>query len=60
MAVCETKLSETINLSMQGYNIVRRDRNRHGGGVLLVLKNTIDYYQLKTEDDNSSIEKVGI
>ena len=39
MAICETKISEKINLSMQGYNIIRKDRNRHGGGVLLIIKN---------------------
>ena len=37
----ETRLDSTIadkDISIIGYNVVRKDRNRHGGGVLLYVK----------------------
>ena len=58
MAVSETKLSSAIKLSMIGYVILRKDRNRHGGGVLIICKSRIAHYQLDTSTD--SIESIGI
>ena len=40
-------------VNLEGYNIVRRDRNKHGGGVCFYLRNTITFsgqYQLENDD----------
>ena len=39
-------LDETIannEVLIDGYEIIRKDRNRHGGGVLLYVRDTINY-----------------
>ena len=39
-------LDETIannEVLIDGYQIIRKDRNRHGGGVLLYIRDTINY-----------------
>ncbi len=44
IALCETWLDDTVSDSevfIPGYCLVRRDRNRHGGGVLLYLHESI-------------------
>ena len=58
----ETKLSEEISdelLHMDGFqSIVRKDRNRRGGGVAAYVKNGIKF---KTREDlNSDIESISI
>ena len=58
----ETKLSEEISdelLHMDGFqSIVRKDRNRHGGGVAAYVKNGVKF---KTREDlNSDIESISI
>lgn len=58
MAICETKLDDKVNLSMPGYTITRRDRNRQGGGVMIVCKNEIKHHELTTQ--TSTIETIGI
>ena len=40
LAINETRLSDSIDNScihIQGYDIVRRDRNRNGGGIVPIL-----------------------
>ena len=42
----ETKLDEKIKderVSIVGYNLLRRDRNRHGGGVAIFLRETLNF-----------------
>ena len=58
MTVCETKLSPEINLAMLGYTITRRDRNKQGGGVLIICKSEINHYPLNVTTD--SFESVGL
>ena len=44
LALNETKASETVCdslISIEGYNHERYDRNRHGGGELVYIKDTI-------------------
>ena len=44
LAVTETFLSDVIldsELISDGFTIFRRDRDRHGGGVMLVVRNNI-------------------
>ena len=46
IAINETWLDSTVSdleCSIEGYNLLRRDRNRHGGGVLFYLKDNITY-----------------
>lgn len=42
----ETLLDSTIanhEVKINGYDIVRKDRNRHGGGVAIYIRNSINY-----------------
>ena len=46
LATNETRLDSTIankDISIIGYNVVRKDGNRHGGGVLLYVKETWNF-----------------
>ena len=46
LAINETRLSDSIDNScihIQGYDIVRRDRNRNGGGVCLYIRSSINF-----------------
>ena len=48
--VCETWLSANIldcEISTDGYNLIRKGRNRHGGGVLLYINCAIPYRPLQ-------------
>ena len=56
LAINESKLDLVDSdrlVNVEGYNIVRRDRNKHGGGVCFYLRNTITYsrqHQLENDD----------
>jgi len=42
----ESKLDDTIKnelVNIAGYNIIRKDRNRHGGGVAMYIKEELNY-----------------
>ena len=46
IAINETRLDLNVSdnmVDLRGYNIVRKDRSRHGGGVCIYLRNTINY-----------------
>ena len=46
MAVSETHLDSSISnneVNIQGYTMIRRDRNRSGGGVCLFIKDTVSF-----------------
>ena len=46
LAINESKLDDKINdgsVSLNGYEILRKDRNRNGGGVALYLRTSINY-----------------
>lgn len=46
LALTETWLSEQYSdayIGLSEYNIIRRDRTAHGGGVLLAIKNRFSY-----------------
>ena len=52
-ALNETKISETLCdslISSKGYNHKRYDRNRHGGGVLVYIKDIITYDRIPDSD----------
>ena len=49
MGVCETFIDSNVadnEISIDGYSIVKKDRNRHGGGVLLYVRDGIDYSEI--------------
>ena len=46
LALNETRLSDTIPdslINLPGYDLIRRDRNRSGGGVCAYIRNSINY-----------------
>ena len=46
LSINETRLDETINdqdVYISGYDIIRRDRNRNGGGVCFYIRSVISY-----------------
>ena len=60
LAINETKLDGTIDValvSIDGYSIKRRDRNRNGGGVALYIKDSIvDKCSIRVDLPESSLE----
>ena len=64
LALNETKISETVCdslSSIEGYNHEGHDRNRHGGGVLVYIKDTITYDRILDSDlEPNSLETVSI
>ncbi len=46
LCINETRLDNTINdniIKIPGYDIIRRDRDRNGGGVAIYIRSTINY-----------------
>ena len=46
ISVNETMLHDTVcdyEIDLKGYEIVRMDRNRDGGGVIFYIRNSINY-----------------
>ena len=66
LALNETTICDIVSdalISIDRYNHERCDRNRHGGGVLVYIKNTIAYNRLHESDivpDHNCIETVTI
>ena len=65
LALNETKVDETISTchtEIDGYNHERFDRNRHGGGVCIYIKSSINYERLNdfSPSDNEALETVTI
>ena len=59
IGLSESKLDNSVNdneISVPGYDILRKDRNRNGGGVLAYIKNDLAYNVL--EDLDSSNETI--
>ena len=55
-ALNETRLDAEIDdteVSISGYSLIRKDRNRNGGGVAIYIQNNIDY---KVLEDQSLLE----
>ena len=52
LALNETRLDETIfdsEISIPMYHLIRKDRNRHGVGVAIYLKNTLNIQTIEHE-----------
>ena len=64
LALNETKISETVCdplISIEGYNNERYNRNRHGGGVLVYIKDTITYDRILDSDlEPNSLDTISI
>ena len=64
LALNETKIDNIVSdslFSIDGYNHERCDRNRHGGGVLIYIKDTITYDRLDiSKSEVDSLETVAI
>ena len=61
VCIVETWLDDTVTnceLSIPNYQIVRLDRNRHGGGVMLYIRDDLSYNILFTGPN--SLELIGI
>ena len=46
LAINETSLDSSINnqeINLPGYDIIRKDRNRNGGGVCIYIRSSINY-----------------
>ena len=46
LAITETRLNDIVSddeVSIRGYNIIRKDRNRNGGGVCIYMRTNINY-----------------
>ena len=61
MAIQETKIDETIS-SVElfpdscPYNVYRKDRNLHGGGVMLLINKELSHMHMKElENDSESV-----
>ena len=62
MGVCETFIDQNIadhEISIDGYNCVKKNRNRHGGGVLVYIREGIAYNEI-TDLTGSQVESVWI
>ena len=49
IGITETKLDESVlnsEVNIEGYNVLRLDRNRNGGGVACYIRNDISFNQL--------------
>lgn len=55
IGITESKLDNTVTdseVSIEGYNLLRCDRNRHGGGVACFIRNDICYNSHKRLSEN--------
>jgi hypothetical protein len=46
LAINESKINESVSddeISVSGFHLIRKDRNRHGGGVLMYIRETIPF-----------------
>ena len=59
LSVNETMLDSSIpndEININGYDIVRKDRNRNGGGVALYIRSVIDY-KIRNDLMNESLKQ---
>ena len=49
MGICETFLDDNVEdneICIEGYTTVKKNRNRHGGGVMLYIQEGIQYNEI--------------
>ena len=62
LALNETRLDNTISdslINLSGYNLIRRDRNRSGGGVCAYIRNCINYRR-RWDLENEFLELIAL
>ena len=61
LCLSETWLDQSLaqELHINGYSLIRKDRNRHGGGVAIYIKNGLDYCH-RPELNSEIVESVWI
>lgn len=59
ITVNETKLTEDIKIKIKDFQIFRKDRTAHGGGVAIIVRNNIPL-KLLTNHIRTSIEHIAI
>ena len=58
LGITEAKLDNTVNsekLKVDGYNLLRSDKNKNGGGVACYIKNNIAHNQQSSISENIEI-----
>ena len=55
LALQETHLTEKCTPKIPGFTMIRKDRNVHGGGVCMFIKNNIPFVE-KEVPENENIE----
>ena len=61
VCIVETWLRDSISdseLTINGYNLVRRDRNRHGGGVMLYIRDNPSFCVVYNDPENLELLSV--
>jgi hypothetical protein len=59
LAINESKINESISddeISVSGFHLIRKDRNRHGGGVLMYIRETIPFRERNDLQTACSLE----
>ena len=62
ICLSETMLDGTIQdyeVNVNGYEVIRKDRNRNGGGVAIYIRNCISY-KLRPDLDHANLESITI
>lgn len=62
ICLSETWLDNSVfdsEISINGYTVVRRDRNRHGGGVCIYIRNTLSF-NIRDDLEHSDLEALFI
>ena len=62
-SVSETRLDDSVSsseMSIPGYCLERNDRNRHGGGVALYIRDNINYECLLNHDSHINLEWIAV
>ena len=57
ISINETRLDDWYTEFLPGYEIVRRDRNRNGGGVCFYIKTAISY-SVRTDLNINNLENM--
>ncbi|EFO92064.1 hypothetical protein CRE_13098 [Caenorhabditis remanei] len=64
MALSETKLDNSYPDSLLSfdnrYSVMRRDRDKHGGGVALLIRNNLNFVPISIPDQFKRVELVGV
>lgn len=55
----ETKLTPDIKIKIKGFQILRKDRTAHGGGVAIIIRNNVPFIKIK-RNNQITIENICI